>query len=168
MSDAEEVLITNNGYTDSAYTTCGDSGCTMAVLRAIGVHERDAADPSSVSDLRLSAGTYVSVGLLGESDSCEYCACCGAFVRHGITYPGEDYGCTHYKGGDDPVDPEDLGRAHIDLADSTAMKIFWEGNSLPRLTRGESSAACLDAGLVCSVDPRSGNCTECGAPEDTA
>lgn len=34
-----------------------------------------------------------------------------------------------------------------------------------RLTSGESSAACLDAGLVCSIDPTTGTCTECGHRE---
>ncbi|MCK0441054.1 hypothetical protein MUG78_16770 [Gordonia alkaliphila] len=37
---------------------------------------------------------------------------------------------------------------------------------LPYLTSGESSSECLDSGLVCSIDPRTGKCTECGKPED--
>ncbi|QGJ95002.1 hypothetical protein KHQ86_gp158 [Gordonia phage Stormageddon] len=36
---------------------------------------------------------------------------------------------------------------------------------LPHLTEGESSRQCLDAGLVCSIDPRTGKCTECGCYE---
>lgn len=33
------------------------------------------------------------------------------------------------------------------------------------LTAGESSATCLDAGMVCSIDNQTGACTECGMPE---
>lgn len=36
---------------------------------------------------------------------------------------------------------------------------------LPYLTRGESSDSCLDAELNCSIDPTTGECTECGAAE---
>jgi hypothetical protein len=36
---------------------------------------------------------------------------------------------------------------------------------MPYLTRGESSSECLSRGLVCSIDPGTGRCTECGAAE---
>lgn len=39
-------------------------------------------------------------------------------------------------------------------------------DDLPYITRGESSTECLDDGLVCSIDPATGECTECGTPED--
>lgn len=33
---------------------------------------------------------------------------------------------------------------------------------LPYLTSGPSSKECTEAGLVCSIDPEQGKCTECG------
>lgn len=36
-------------------------------------------------------------------------------------------------------------------------------STLPHLTDGQSSQACLDAGLVCSIDTATGRCTECDA-----
>ncbi|KOV84774.1 hypothetical protein [Nocardia sp. NRRL S-836] len=39
--------------------------------------------------------------------------------------------------------------------------------ALPRLTQGQSSKHCLDAGLVCSIGPATRKCTECAMPEDT-
>lgn len=38
--------------------------------------------------------------------------------------------------------------------------------ALPYLTSGQSSEQCLDDGLVCSIDPLTGKCTECGIRED--
>ena len=38
-------------------------------------------------------------------------------------------------------------------------------SDLPYITKGESSSACLDSGLVCSIDPRTGKCSECGKAE---
>lgn len=35
----------------------------------------------------------------------------------------------------------------------------------PYITRGASSDECLDQGLVCSIDPHTGRCTECGELE---
>lgn len=38
-------------------------------------------------------------------------------------------------------------------------------DNLPYTTKGPSSEDCLDAGLVCSIDPLIGACTECGLYE---
>jgi hypothetical protein len=38
-------------------------------------------------------------------------------------------------------------------------------DSMPYTTNGPSSTECLDAGLVCSIDPTTGQCTECGQEE---
>lgn len=119
-----EVQITNDGYTDTAYALCGDRWCAETVLACIGVPSGllagiDANDPG---EIELHATTTVTVAPLGESDSCEYCATCGTFLRHGLRYPGEGVGCTHDVDGDDP---ENLERPHIDLADRAPMREYW-------------------------------------------
>lgn len=116
-----EVLITNNGYTDTAYALCGDSTCAGVVLECVGVPSGVLAglDANDLGDVELDAVTTVTVGILGESDSCEYCACCGQFIRHGIVYPNDDVGCKHSD------DPADLDRPHIDLTDRTPMREYW-------------------------------------------
>lgn len=119
-----EVLITNDGYTDTAYSLCGDQECAGVVLECIGVSPKvlaglDANDPG---DIELDAKTTVTVGILGESDSCEYCACCGAFIRHGIVYRNDDVGCKH---DPDAGDPDGLDRPHIDFDNRPAMLEFW-------------------------------------------
>jgi hypothetical protein len=123
---AEEILITHDGYTDTSYATCGDSGCTLTALRAIGVPERAAVHYLDVK-IALDPTTTVEVALLGESDSCEWCATCGEFIRHGIVYPGEDVGCHHANdaGEMDDVDPPALPGPHIDLQNTPAMREYW-------------------------------------------
>lgn len=119
-----EVLITNSGYTDTAYALCGDSHCAQVVLECIGVPSAVLAgiDANDLTETELGPSTSVEVGILGESDSCEYCACCGSFVRHGLTYPNDDVGCKHDPDG---PDPEGLNRPHIDLVDRVPMREYW-------------------------------------------
>lgn len=84
----EQVEITNNGYTDTVYATCGEYACTAAVLRHLGVSgkviERERA---MLSNFPLGEKVFVSVSLLGESDSDEWCAApeCREFLRHGLS-----------------------------------------------------------------------------------
>lgn len=83
----EEILIWNNGYTDTAYSTCGEYECTAQVLARLGVPgkviEREG---SGLTDFPLDKITKVSVQPLGEGDSDEWCAAkgCGEFIRHGM------------------------------------------------------------------------------------
>ena len=99
----ESILIENDGYTESAYATCGEYACTAAVLRHLGVPgkviERERA---MVSNFPLGDEVFVSVTTLGESSSDEWCAApkCGEFLRHGenCTCKTDEYG--------DQVDPE--------------------------------------------------------------
>lgn len=118
---AEHVLIEHDGYTTAEYPVCGDYGCTLTVLRAIGVPEKAAADMDGSFDL--DDKTTVEVRLLGESDSCEFCATCGAFIRHGLTYPNDDMGCKH----DEGETPPDRPGPHIDLQDNPVMREYWAG-----------------------------------------
>jgi len=116
-----EVQITHDGYTDTAYALCGEQRCAEVVLECIGVPSATLAgiDANDPGEIELDATTTVTVGILGESDSCEYCACCGKFVRHGLSYPGEDVGCQHEQ------DPDDLDRPHIDFDGRPAMLEHW-------------------------------------------
>lgn len=112
---AEQILITHQGYTAEAYSTCGDHGCTVAVLEAIGVPPTDAADPENVSDLDIGDDTQITCALLRETDGDEWCAACGDFIRHGL-----NCGCR------DTEQPRaGLGRSHVNLEDSERMKKFW-------------------------------------------
>lgn len=118
---AENIGITHSGYTDTQYASCGDYGCTLAVLRAVGAPEGEAADYLKGS-IDLGDDTQVDVAILGESDDCKFCAACGDFIRHGIRYPGEDIGCTHpVDEWDNVVDPEPRDGPHIHLRDAPAM-----------------------------------------------
>ena len=119
-----EVLITHDGYTDTAYSLCGDQRCAEVVLECIGVPSGvlaglDANDPG---EIELDAKTTVTVGILGETDSCEYCATCGAFIRHGLVYENDDVGCKHDPDADDPAN---LDRPHIDFDSAPAMLEYW-------------------------------------------
>lgn len=122
---SEEILITHDGYTDTAYVSCR-SMCTLAILRAVGVPESVLEENGTdLNDAEIGPGVTVTVTGLGEMDSCEYCAACGDFVQHGLTYPGEDIGCQH--GTDEwgiVIDPEPHGRPHIDLIDHPAMRQY--------------------------------------------
>jgi hypothetical protein len=119
-----EVLITHAGYTDTAYALCGDEHCATVVLESIGVPSKLLAglDSNDPGELDLGGDTTVEVGILGESDSCEWCATCGTFIRHGLKYEGEDVGCTHDQEG---PDPEPRKGPHIDLEDAVPMKEYW-------------------------------------------
>jgi len=118
---AESIGITHQGYTDTQYTSCGDYGCTLAILRAVGASEKDAADYEKV-DIELGDDTQVSVAILGESDSCEFCAACGDFIRHGIRYREGGIGCTcEMDEWDNVIDPNPLESPHINLRDHPAM-----------------------------------------------
>jgi hypothetical protein len=122
---AEEILITHDGYTDTAYPTCGDTMCTQMVLRCVGVSEEilEAVASVDINDLDIGENVQVTVALLGESDSCEWCATCGIFLRHGLTYEGDgEAGCQH---GGDGEDRPDLPGPHIDLKDRPAMREYW-------------------------------------------
>lgn len=127
-----EVLITHAGYTDTAYALCGGRRCAEVVLESIGVPSKvlaglDANDPGT---LDLGDDTTVEVGMLGESDSCEWCATCGAFIRHGIFYPNDDVGCDH---GPEADPRPALPGPHVDLMGAPAMRTYW---NLPQLTEG--------------------------------
>lgn len=122
-----EVQITHAGYTDTTYPLCGDTWCADVVLECIGVPSGVLAgiDSNDPGDIDLGDDTTVTVGILGESDSCEWCACCGSFIRHGLTYPGEEVGCQH----DEDETPPDQPGPHIDLQGRPAMREYW-GRSL--------------------------------------
>lgn len=125
---AEEVLITHDGYTDTSYASCGDVHCTEVILRSIGVPDSVLeARGIDLSDEEIGDDTQITVTSLGESDSCEWCATCGTFVRHGIVYPGEDAGCHHANeaGEVDDTDPPAQPGPHIDLRDAIPMKEYW-------------------------------------------
>lgn len=121
---AEKVLVTNDGYTDTAYPSCGDRRCTEVILECIGVPSGTLAelDMQDVRDLSLGEDVTVTVALLGESDSCEWCATCGTFLRHGLYYEGEDAGCQHGPSGEDRPD---LPGPHVHLMDRPAMRDYW-------------------------------------------
>lgn len=125
---AEEILIYSDGSTHTAYSSCGDYGCTMAVLRAVGVSEHHAAtmQPADIDGLELGEGDVtVTVVSLEESDSCEWCAACGEFIRHGIRYQFGEGGCEHpVDEYGDVIDPEDQDSPHINLRDHPAMADF--------------------------------------------
>ena len=123
---AEEILISHNGYTDTAYTSCGNVYCTEAILKAIGVPDSALeARGIELSEEPIGQHTHVTVALLGESDSCEYCAACGEFVQHGLRYPGEDIGCTHpVDEQGNVIDPPHHGKPHINLIDHPFMRKF--------------------------------------------
>lgn len=118
-----EVLITHDGYTDTAYALCGDEQCATVVLESIGVQSDVLAglDSNDPGVLDLGGKTTVEVGILGESDSC------GTFIRHGIAYPGEDAGCHHVNEARevDDTDPPAQPGPHIDLRDAIPMKEYW-------------------------------------------
>lgn len=120
----EEIRITHQGYTDTTYASCGDRVCAEVVLKCIGVTEEtlEAVAIEDINDLEMGDDTQVAVGLLGESDSCEWCATCGTFLRHGIYYPNDDVGCHH---GPDARDLPSLPGPHIDLQDRPAMREYW-------------------------------------------
>ena len=125
---AEEVLITHDGYTTTSYASCGDVRCTEVILRSIGVPDSVLeARGIDLSDEEIGDDTQITVTSLGESDSCEWCATCGTFVRHGIVYPGEDVGCHHANeaGEVDDTDPPAQPGPHIDLRDAIPMKEYW-------------------------------------------
>lgn len=119
-----EVLINHAGYTDTAYALCGDAHCATVVLESIGVpsHVLAGLDSNDPGELDLGDDVVAEVGILGESDSCEWCACCGEFIRHGLRYPGEDVGCVHDQDG---PDPEPRPGPHIDLQSAVPMKEYW-------------------------------------------
>lgn len=118
---AENIEITNSGYTDTQYASCGDYGCTLAILRAVGASEKDAANYGN-GDIELGDDTQVSVMTLRESDDCEFCAACGDFIRHGIRYTDGEVGCTcHLDEFGNVVDREPRDGPHINLRDSPAM-----------------------------------------------
>lgn len=123
---AEEILITHRGYTDTAYTSCGVVVCTETILRAIGVPESlMESQGTDLNEEEIGDYTTVTVAILGEMDSCEYCAACGVFVQHGLRYPGEDIGCTHpVDEWGNVIDPEPRDGPHINLRDSPAMADF--------------------------------------------
>lgn len=100
----EAVLVVNEGYTESQYATCGEYTCTATVLRSLGVPgkvvERERA---MVNDFPLGDDVFVSVTVLGDSGSDEWCAApqCGEFLRH-----GENCSCDRNE-YDDKIDPGD-------------------------------------------------------------
>lgn len=97
MALHEEILINNNGYTESAYVTCGDTGCTQAVLRQLGVPAKVIQrEGTGIQEFPIGDGCTITVLLLGESDSDEWCSAegCREFLRHGLSCecPADEYG----------------------------------------------------------------------------
>lgn len=123
---AEEILITHDGYTDTAYVSCGTPVCTEAILVAIGVPDFILeARGIDLNEEAIGDKITITVTSLGEMDSCEYCAACGDFVQHGLRYPGEDIGCTHpVDEWGSVIDPPHHGKPHINLIDHPAMRQF--------------------------------------------
>lgn len=120
--DGEEVLIAHAGYTVTAYTSCGKRVCTETILRSVGVSKSIIkVHGTDLSGETIGDDAQVTVAPLGESDHCEWCACCGKFTRHGIKYPGEGMGCPHGEG----ETPPDLPGPHIDLRGAPAMRNHW-------------------------------------------
>lgn len=110
----EQVLIRNSGYTDTAYATCGHSNCTRAVLAAVGVNMRNLA-PEDVNEVPVGDDTYVTCGFLGESDSDEWCAACGDFLRHGMNCECPD----------PDRDREPLDHPYPGLANAPEIRALW-------------------------------------------
>lgn len=109
----EEILIWNNGYTDTAYTTCGEFSCTEEVLLRLGVpQEVIETEGTDLSDFELDATTKVTVKSLPEGDSDAWCAAkgCGEFIRHGMNCecPVDEW--------DDQIDPvRSYPEGHVNL-----------------------------------------------------
>lgn len=122
---AEKILITHAGYTDTAYASCGS--CTLTLLRALGVPEQALEEfGTDLNDVPIGDDVSIAVASLGESDSCEWCARCGEFLRHGIRYEGEDVGCTHELDEWGHVkDPADQDGPHTDFRDNSVIREFW-------------------------------------------
>ncbi|MCP9209569.1 hypothetical protein [Streptomyces cucumeris] len=121
----EEILMTHDGYTDTAYASCGDKWCTETILKCVGVTEgllAEVPDLQDINDLEIGDKTQITVAMLGESDSCEWCACCGTFLRHGLHYEGEEIGCNH---GSEADDAPNLPGPHVNLVDAPAMREWW-------------------------------------------
>jgi hypothetical protein len=118
---AEEILIDYPGDTETSYASCGDSGCTLILLRCIGVKEKDAAEYWNIDIHDLGGGTTLRVYLLQKSGSCEWCAACGEFIRHGIKYSNGEGGCEH----DPEVDaPDRTGQPHVDFEANPLMRAW--------------------------------------------
>lgn len=116
----EEILITHDDYTDTAYPTCGEVRCSMAVLAAVGLSEQMMAEhgvdsPEEVFELSIGENTQVTCARLGETGSDEWCAACGEFLGHGV-----DCECP-----DKDTDRDDQDRPHIDLANAASIKELW-------------------------------------------
>lgn len=120
----EEIRIRNQGYTDTSYASCGGRVCTEVILKCIGVTEKTLEEVAieDINNLEMGGDTQVTVALLKESDECLWCATCATFLRHGISYPGEEIGCQH---GPDAGDLPDLPGPRIDLQDRPAMQEYW-------------------------------------------
>lgn len=116
-----DVAINNDGYTDTLYETCGDTGCVETVLYTVGVSGGTLRYLEHVLDIEghpLDKGVSVDVLRSGEQDACTWCACCGEFITHGLS-------CDCEERGHSPNEPrEALGTAHIDLRDSPRFKAW--------------------------------------------
>jgi hypothetical protein len=105
----EAILVRNDGYTESLYATCGEYGCTAAVLRHMGVPGKVIErERGMLSDFPLGDEVFVSVAALGDSTSDEWCSAagCGEFLQHGTDCTCER---TEY---DDKIDPESRTGPH--------------------------------------------------------
>jgi hypothetical protein len=174
MGDHGQIEIYSQGSTHTLYEFCGYDECREVILhRGLAVTQ---AEIFEVDEFRVHDGTeYVEItvnGTLDESDSCVWCFGCGDFLRHANA--GTPCECENPDEDREPMRPlvreEPLGRLelrHWSLR-SGMLSTGDETSDLPRLTSGESSEQCLDAGLVCSINPRNGLCTECNKPEDKA
>lgn len=112
---SEEILITHGGYTDTAYSSCGNAFCTLAILRAVGVPERIVESQGiDLNDTPIGEETRATVGRLGERDTDEWCAACGDFIRHGL-----ECGCE-----DRDSDRVPMVGPHVDLIGHPAMAAF--------------------------------------------
>lgn len=108
------IAITNRGYTDELYETCGYPRCISAILEALGV-DLAGRDPLSISTVSAGDGVDVSVLLAGETDYDVWCAACGEFLHHGLS-------CDHSDSGQD-LPP--LHHPHINLKNAPSIQSLW-------------------------------------------
>lgn len=173
MGDFGQVEVYSRGSTHTLYGFCGFDDCREAILtRGFEIEGDVFTRDEFVIDVGGEVATVAVRGDLGESDSCVWCFGCGDFLRHANA--GTPCECENPDEDREPMRPlvreEPLGRLELVHwgPHSGMLSTEDETADLPRLTSGESSEQCLDAGLVCSISPRNGLCTECNKPEDKA
>lgn len=154
-SNAYTTMLATSGKVDR-YTTLSDFGTPEQV--------EDKEDKFSARCLR-ALGAYIDSKINGAESGSRPCAC-GDCPNIAVGIPGElcsecaEWGC-------DATEQCQACEVPSRYCDGCGASGDCDCVTLPRITRGESSQECLDAGLNCSIDPASGACTECGTAEDT-